>query len=79
MPPCQLEAVGRGMAIRIGSAGREIRKLKYIFASFEGNGVIKNCQLDLERGRKLISITRYCLFNFYFYIRHTVVVVKLKP
>ena len=28
---------------------------------FEGNGVIKNYQLPLERGRKSISVTQ-CLF-----------------
>ena len=26
--------------------------------SFEGNGVFKKCQLALERGRKLISVTQ---------------------
>ena len=30
----------------------------YFFPSIEGNGVIKNCQLALERGRKLISTTQ---------------------
>ena len=29
-PTCQPEAVGQGMAIRVGSERREIRKLKYI-------------------------------------------------
>ena len=28
-PACQPEDIGRGMAIRVGSARREIRKLKY--------------------------------------------------
>ena len=27
-------------------------------ASFEGNGVIKSCQLALERGRKSVSVTQ---------------------
>ena len=49
---------------------REIRKIcilsyslslplsNYFFPSSEGNWVIKNCQLALERGRKLISVTQ---------------------
>ena len=33
--------------------------------SFEGNGVIKNCHLSLERERKLISMTQTLLpFTF---------------
>ena len=30
----------------------------YFFPSLEGNRVIKNCQLALERGRKSISVTQ---------------------
>ena len=30
----------------------------YVLLSFEGNRVIKSCQLDLERGRKSISMTQ---------------------
>ena len=36
-----------------------------LFPSFEGNGVIKNCQLALERGRKSINLTQMCLICFF--------------
>ena len=37
----------------------------YFFPSFEGNGVIKSCQLALESGRKSMGVTQIQLFHFY--------------
>ena len=51
-PACQPEALGQGMAIRGGSARREIRKLKYFSLSeLKSN----SCYISKNRMKKRIS------------------------